>query len=161
MSVLEASWSVAAANFSHAILDAIFERIFVHSCLRKSKSELRQIIKLYWKNNTFLLPGYFHIRSLPHTIFIPTWLNLASLYLQKPTKIASSRRLGASWARLGGLLGRLGRVLERLGLILERLGASWRRLGASWARLQASGANYVTRGDTRGGGFGARRGPRG
>ena len=40
VSVLEASWNVLAANFSHAILDAIFERIFVHSRLRKSNSEL-------------------------------------------------------------------------------------------------------------------------
>ena len=88
-----------------------------------------------------MLPGYFNIRSLSHAIFIPTWLNLASFWLQKPTKIASWRRLGASWARLGGLLGRLGRVLERLGLILERLGASWAHLEASWTDYVARG-NY-------------------
>ena len=46
VSVLEASWGVLAAIFSHAILDAIFERIFVHSCLRISNSELWKIIKL-------------------------------------------------------------------------------------------------------------------
>ena len=97
----------------------------------------------------FLLPGYFNIRSLPHAIFIPTWLNLASFWLQKSTKIASWRRLGVSWARPGGLLGRLGRVLERLGLILERLGGILERLGrilerlgASGARLQASWARF-------------------
>ena len=84
-----------------------------------------------------MLPGYFNIRSLPHAIFIPTWLNLASFWLQKPTKIASWRRLGASWARLGGLLGRLGRVLERLGLILERLGGVLERLGRVLKRLGA------------------------
>ena len=70
-----------------------------------------------------LLPGYFNIRSLPHAIFIPTWLNLASFWLQKPTNIASSRRLGASWARLGASW--------------AHLGASWRRLRAFWARLGA------------------------
>ena len=90
-----------------------------------------------WKKLYFLLPGYFNIRSLLHAIFIPTWLNLASFWLQKPTKIASWRRLGASWARLGGLLGRLGRVLERLGLILERLGGVLERLGRVLKRLGA------------------------
>ena len=40
VNVLEATWSVFAAKFSHAILDAIFERTFVHSCLRKSNSEV-------------------------------------------------------------------------------------------------------------------------
>ena len=89
------------------------------------------------KNRSCLLPGYFNIRSLPHAIFIPTWLNLASFWLQKPTKIASWRRLGASCRRLGGLLGRLGRVLERLGLILERLGGVLERLGRVLGRLGA------------------------
>ena len=69
------------------------------------------------KTNTFLLPGYFNIRSLPHAIFVPTWSHFGSKNL--PTS-----RLGGVLGRLGGLLRRLGRVLERLGLILERLGAS-------------------------------------
>ena len=97
-----------------------------------------------------MLPGYFNIRSLPHAIFIPTWLNLASFWLLKPTKIASWSRLGASWARLGGLLGRLGRVLERLGLILERLGGVLERLGRVLQRLGAENSvfefSYVKRG---------------
>ena len=82
-----------------------------------------------------MLPGYFNIRSLSQAIFIQTWLNFASFRLQKPTKIASWRRVEASWARLGGLLGRLGRVLERLGLILERLGGVLERLGRVSTRL--------------------------
>ena len=84
-----------------------------------------------------MLPCCFNIGSLPHAIFIPTWLNLASFWLPKPTKITSWRRLGASGARLGGLLGRLERVLERLGLILERLGGVLERLGRVLNRLGA------------------------
>ena len=79
---------------------------------------------------------------------------MLSFWLQKPTKIASWRRLGTSGARLGGLFERLGRVLERLGLMwehpggdLERPGRILERLRASRARLQTSGArsdrNYV------------------
>ena len=104
----------------------------------KSLKYIRKIV-LFW------LQGYIIISSLPYRIFTPTWLNIASLSLPKPTKIASWMRLEPSWACLGGRLGRLGRDLERLGLILERLGASWRRLGASWARLEASGVDYVKR----------------
>ena len=88
------------------------------------------------ENSRVLSPGYFNIRSLPHAIFIPTWLNLASFSLQIPSKITSWRRLGTSGARLGSLLERLGRVLERLGLILERLGDVLERFAgvenASW-----------------------------
>ena len=73
-----------------------------------------------------MLPGYFNIRSLPHAIFIPTWLNLASFWLQKPTKITS-------WS----VFGHLGRVLERLGLILERLGGVLERFGRVLGRLGA------------------------
>ena len=40
LSVLETSWSILAANLSHVILDSIFKRICVHSCLRKANSEL-------------------------------------------------------------------------------------------------------------------------
>ena len=81
---------------------------------------------------------------------VPTWLNLASFWLQKPTNISSWRRLGASWARLGGLLGRLRLFLERLGLILERLGGVLERLGRVLKRLGAENSvfefSYVKRG---------------
>ena len=50
---------------------------------------------------------------------------------QKPTKIASWRRLGAS-------CGRLEPSWRRLEASWSRLGASWGRLGASWKRLKAS-----------------------
>ena len=63
-------------------------------------------------------------------------INLASFRLQKPTKIASWKRHGASGARLGGLLERLGRVLERLGLMWERPVGVLVRLGAYGARME-------------------------
>ena len=109
----------------------------------KSLNSFKEIVFL-------LLPGCFHIRSLPHAIFIATCLHFGSKNLPK--------------SRLGGVLGRLGRVLGASwgvlgaswsvwgssGSVLE---ASWSVLGASWSvlgRKTASGArsdgNYVTRG---------------
>ena len=124
VSVLEASWSVLAANFSHAILDAIFERNFVHSCLRKANSELRNIQKYNGKTI------FFASRLFQHKIASACdfYTNLVLFWLQKITQIVSWRRLGpswrplrASWARLD-VLTRLGLILERLGVVLERLG---------------------------------------
>ena len=82
--------------------------------------------------------------------------NLVPVWLPKPTKIASWRRLGTScgclaapwvrlgaswsllepsWAHLGPSSGRLGGILEEFWGVLWYLGASWRALGASWARF--------------------------
>ena len=55
--------------------------------------------------------------------------NLAPVWLPKPTKIMSWRRLEAPWRRLGASWGRLGGVLGRLGV---RLGGVLGCLGASW-----------------------------
>ena len=68
-----------------------------------------------------MLSGYFNRRSLPHTIFISTWLHFGSKNLPK--------------SRLGGVLGRLGRVL---GASWGVLGASWSVLGSAWSVLEAS-----------------------
>ena len=91
VSVLEASWSVLAANFSHAILDAIFEWIFGNVGSENQTPNCEK--SLNYINFFFLLPGDFNIRSLPHANFIPTWVNLASFWRQKPTKIASGSDL--------------------------------------------------------------------
>ena len=82
--------------------------------------------------------------------------NLVPVWLPKPTKIVSWRRLGTScaclaapwvrlgaswsflepsWAYLGASSGRLGEILEEFWGVLGHLGASWRVLGASWARF--------------------------
>ena len=70
------------------------------------------------------------------------YINLASFWFQKPTKIASWGVLGASWRPLGP-------SWAHLEASWWRLGASGARLGASGSRLPASGArldwNYVIR----------------
>ena len=76
----------------------------------------------YIGKNTFLLPGYFNIRSLPHAIFIPTWSHFGSKHLPKSC-------LGGVLGRLGGLLRRLGRVLGSSWIVLEFLGGDLERLG--------------------------------
>ena len=56
-----------------------------------------EFVKIYLENNTFLLLGYFGIRSLSNAILVSTWFHFGS---GKTTKIASRGVLEASWAVL-------------------------------------------------------------
>ena len=65
--------------------------------------------------------------------------NLVLFWLQKPTKIASWRRLGASWRPLRASWARLGAFWAHLGTSWSVSETSWsvlKRLEVSWARFE-------------------------
>ena len=68
------------------------------------------------------------------------FVNFVPFWLQKPTKIESWSRLGASWGRPGAVLKAFWAVLGRLGGVMGRLEGVFGRLGnllgASWWRFK-------------------------
>ena len=103
--VLGASWGHLVLDFipkapksSDTILDAIFQWRFIRFGLRNSMPEHWKIIKLYRKNNSCLLSGYFNIRSFSDAICIPTLLHIVGKITPK--------------SRLGGIMGRSWTLFE-------------------------------------------------
>ena len=92
----------------HVILEAIFGWSFYAFSIEKSIPKTAKIMKLYCKNNHFLLSGDFNIRSFLCAIWKSTRLHFRFKNHPKSPLGGFLKHLSASCGRLGGVLGRLG-----------------------------------------------------